>query len=95
MKKFLVGLIVFITIIASILIQINILNVITFAGTAANIGIVLIVSIALMCGDKPGVLIGGIYGLLQDIISRKINWFLYTIIYMFRIFFRKNRKRIF
>ena len=44
MKKFLVGLTLFITIIISVLIQINLLNVITFAGTAANIGIVFVVA---------------------------------------------------
>ena len=67
MKKFLVGLIIFIVIVVAMLVQINLLSVVTFFGTAANIGIVLTTGIGLMCGKEVGGIIGGIYGLLCDI----------------------------
>mgnify|MGYP003294579571 CR=1 FL=1 len=72
MKKFLVGMLVIITIIIAVFFQINILNKITLFGAKANIGIVLIVGIGLMCDKKTGGTVGSIYGLIMDIISRKI-----------------------
>ena len=71
MKKFLVGLIVFVVIWFSILMQINLFNVVTLWGTAANIGIVIIVSLGLMCGKTIGGAIGIAYGLISDIIYGK------------------------
>ena len=71
MKKFLVGLIIFIVIVVAMLVQINLLSVVTFFGVAANIGIVLTTGIGLMCGKEVGGIIGGIYGLLCDIVFGK------------------------
>ena len=81
MKKFLVGLIVIITIILLVLIQINLLNVITFAGVAANIGIVVTTAMGLLCGKEVGTTVGGIYGLIIDIIFGKSLGF-YFLLYM-------------
>ena len=81
MKKFLVGLTVFISIILSVLIQINILNVITFAGTSANIGIVLVVALGLMCDKNIGASIGASYGFIIDIIFGKSLGF-FVLLYM-------------
>lgn len=71
MKKFLVGLIVFVVIWFSILMQVNLFNVVTLWGTAANIGIVILVSVGLMCGTTIGGTIGIIYGLISDIVYGK------------------------
>ena len=76
MKKFLVGLIIFIVIVVAMLVQINLLSVVTFFGVAANIGIVLTTGIGLMCG-----IIGGIYGLLCDIVFGKAIG-IYLLLYM-------------
>ena len=81
MKKFLVSLLVFIIMIISILIQINLLNVVTFAGVAANIGIVIVATIGLMCDKTAGAVLGSIYGLLIDIIAGKALGF-YLLLYM-------------
>lgn len=81
MKKFLVGLIMFIVIWFAILVQINLFNVITLAGTAANLGIVLIVSLGLTSGYTVGGAIGLTYGLLVDILcGARIG--MYTLSYM-------------
>ena len=71
MKKILVGLIIFVVIWFAILIQINLFNVITLAGTASNLGVVLVVSLGLMCGHTVGGIIGFTYGLLVDILYGK------------------------
>ncbi len=81
MKKFLVGLIIFIVIIVAMLVQINLLSVVTFFGTAANIGIVLTTGIGLMCGKEVGGIIGGMYGLLCDIVFGKAVG-IYLLLYM-------------
>lgn len=81
MKKFLVGLIIFIVIVVAMLVQINLLSVVTFFGTAANIGIVLTTGIGLMCGKEVGGIIGGIYGLLCDIVFGKAIG-IYLMLYM-------------
>lgn len=72
MKKFLVSVLVIIIIIMAVFFQINILNKITLFGVKANIGIILIVAVGLMCDKKTGGIVGSIYGLIMDIISRKI-----------------------
>lgn len=81
MKKFLVGLTLFLTIIISVLIQINLLNIVTLAGTAANMGIILVVAIGLMCDKTLGGVIGIIYGLIMDVIFGKALGF-YVLLYM-------------
>ena len=81
MKKFLVGLIIFIVIVVAMLVQINLLSVVTFFGTAANIGIVLTTGIGLMCGKEVGGIIGGMYGLLCDIVFGKAIG-IYLLLYM-------------
>lgn len=71
MKKVLVSLIVFFVMWFFILLQINLFNVITLAGTAANIGAVFVIAMGLMCDKQVGGVIGGIYGLIIDIFSAK------------------------
>lgn len=70
-KKLLVSLIVFILICTAIWLQINFINVFTFFGTAANLGIILIVGIGLLSGKVPGALTGAAYGFLTDVIFGK------------------------
>lgn len=81
MKKFLVVLIVFLVILISVFIQINLLNVITLVGTAANIGIVLVVGVGLMCDKEVGGLLGISYGFVQDILFGKAIG-IYALLYM-------------
>ena len=95
MKKFLVGLMVFTILIVAVLIQINLLNVITLAGVAGKIGIVIIVGIGLMCDKTIASIIGGAYGFMIDVIYRKSYRILSIIIYGIRLFLWKNRKRFF
>lgn len=70
-KKLLVSLIVFILICIAIWFQINFINVFTFFGTAANLGIVIVVGIGLISGKIPGALTGAAYGFLTDVIFAK------------------------
>lgn len=81
MKKFLVSLIILLTIIISMLIQVNLLNVIPLYGVTANIGIVIVVAMGLMCDKTIGLAIGSIYGLFTDALYGKSIGF-YILIYM-------------
>ena len=71
MRNFWVGIIVFFVIIFCFWFQLNILNLIPLFGIVANIGIVFVVSLGILCGQKIGVTIGISYGLLMDILFGK------------------------
>lgn len=81
MKKVLVGIIVFLVIIFLLLLQINLLNVVTLFGASANIGIILVSIIGVMCGTTVGIMVGSSYGLMIDIIAGK-SIGLYMLLYM-------------
>lgn len=81
MKKIFIGLIVFGVIFIAISIQINILNVVPLNGTVANIGIVLVLGMGLMCDRGPGGIIGIFYGFMQDILFGKTIG-TYALLYM-------------
>ena len=81
MKKVLVGIIVFLVIIFLLLLQINLLNVVTLFGASANIGIILVSIIGVMCGTTVGITVGSSYGLMVDIIAGK-SIGLYMLLYM-------------
>ena len=89
-KKLLVSLIVFILICIAIWFQINFINVFTFFGTAANLGIVIVVGIGLISGKIPGALTGAAYGFLTDVIFAKsvgAYFLIYTLIAIFLFIF--------
>lgn len=67
MRKTLTILIIFCVICLAIFFQANLLESIPLAGTSANIGIVLIASMGLICGKFVGGCTGAIYGLIYDI----------------------------
>ncbi len=68
MRKTLTSFIVFCVIGLTIFLQINLLQVITLNGTSANLGIILIASLGLICGEFVGGCTGAIYGLIYDIL---------------------------
>ncbi len=77
-KKFLIGVMIFLIIVVSMLLQINFLNETTLWGVSANIAIVMIVGIGLMSGTTPGILVGAAYGIFFDILSRKKHRSIYS-----------------
>ena len=82
MRKFITALIMICVILVTILIQVNLLNVVPLFGVIANIGIVLVAGIGLMSGEFVGGMTGAFYGLLIDVIFGKligINILLYTL----------------
>lgn len=86
MRNFWVGIIVFLVIVACFWIQINILNLIPLFGSVANIGIVFVVSLGILSGQKIGVTLGITYGLFMDILFGKalgIYTFLFFLIGFF------------
>ena len=92
-RKILVGFLIFLLIWICLFSQINFFNRIPLWGTSANIGIVLIVGIGLLSGKLPGSLVGGIYGLLLDILFGKsigIYFCLYAITGFASGIFSKN-----
>lgn len=68
MRKALTIIIIFLTIGLTIFFQANLLEVIPLKGTSANLGIVLVASLGLICGKLVGGLTGAIYGLIYDIL---------------------------
>lgn len=82
-KKLLVSLIVFILICVAIWFQINFINIFTFFGISANLGIIIIVGIGLLSGKIPGALTGATYGILTDILFGKsigVYFLVYTLL---------------
>ena len=61
--------IVFVVMLIIILLQINLFNTLTLVGTTANLGVVLISSIGLITGKERGAALGGVYGLMLDILE--------------------------
>lgn len=61
----------FCVILISIWIQLNILNNIPLFGVKANIGIVLVVSLSILCGQAVGISVGITYGILSDVLFGK------------------------
>lgn len=55
----------------SIWIQFNVLNNIPLFGVKANIGIIFVVAIGILCGEKIGISVGISYGILLDILTGK------------------------
>lgn len=66
-KKIIVGLLCFILIWLSYLLQINLLSEFLLFGVKPNIAIVVTTGIALLSGKFPGMLVGIAYGLIYDI----------------------------
>lgn len=64
--------IVFVVMVIIILLQMNLFNTLTLVGTTANLGVVLISSIGLMTGKERGAAIGGVYGLMLDMLEGKL-----------------------
>lgn len=80
MKKILMTFISFIILCISIWLQIGFLNSIPLVGVTANLGIVLIAGLGLVCGKLIGGSAGLIYGLLIDLaFGRTLG--IYTILY--------------
>ncbi len=79
-KKFLVGIIIFITLSICVWLQINLLNNIPLFGVNANIGLVFVVGIGLLAAKIPGGLTGFAYGFLLDLLYGK-SFGLYIAIY--------------
>lgn len=71
MRNFCVGLIVFAVMIFLIWAQLNIFNFIPLFGVKANIGLVLVVALGILCGQKIGIAIGIAYGIMSDILMGK------------------------
>lgn len=67
MRKTLTSIIILCVIGLAIFFQANLLEEIPLNGTSANIGIVLVASVGLMCGKLVGGLTGATYGLIYDI----------------------------
>ena len=81
MRKTLTSVIVLCVISISIFLQANLLEMIPLNGTSANIGIILIASLGLICGKFVGGVTGAVYGLIYDVsFGRAIG--LYTGMYI-------------
>ena len=82
-KKLLVSLIVFMLICIALWFQINFINIFTFFGATANLGIIIVVGIGLLSGKIPGALTGAAYGFLTDVLFGKsigIYFLIYTLL---------------
>ncbi|MBR4110586.1 MAG: rod shape-determining protein MreD [Clostridia bacterium] len=81
MRKTLTGIIMIFVIGTAIFLQANLLQAIPLNGTSANIGIILVASVGLICGKFIGGINGFVYGILYDIaFGRAIG--IYTILYL-------------
>lgn len=81
MRNFWAGVIVFFTIIFCFWFQFNILNLVPLFGVTANIGIVFVVALGILCGKSTGITLGLIYGLLADVLLGK-SVGIYMILYL-------------
>lgn len=86
MRNFLAGLLTLFVIFISIWIQLNILNNIPLFGVKPNIGIILVVAIGILCGEKIGISVGIAYGIFTDVLVGK-SLGLYTLLYFLIGFF--------
>lgn len=80
MRNFWVSLITTLVLLLTILFQVNVLNVIQLFGVTANVGIVFVVALGILCGQKIGITIGIIYGAFMDILFGK-SFGIYTLLY--------------
>ena len=86
MRNFWVSIIVFLVIIFCVVLQLNVFNMIPLFGVKANMGIVLVVALGILCGQKIGIAVGIFYGLILDILIGKslgIYTFLYFLVRLF------------
>lgn len=93
MRKTLTGIIIIFVIGISIFLQANLLQAIPLNGTSANIGIILISSVGLICGKYIGGVTGLVYGILYDIsFGRTIGMYtgLYVLVGYLSGMFNKN-----
>lgn len=86
MRNFITGLLVFGVILACIWLQINVLNQIPLFGVKANIGIVFVVALSILCGQSVGISVGIAYGVLSDILFGKA-FGIYTLLFLLVGFF--------
>ena len=90
MRNFWVGIIVFLVIMFCVVLQLNVFNMIPLFGVKANVGIVLVVALGILCGQKIGIAVGVSYGLVLDILNGK-SLGIYTFLYfLVRLFLRKD-----
>ena len=78
MRKTLTGVIMVFVIGIAIFLQANLLQVIPLDGTSANIGIILVASVGLICGKYIGGVTGIVYGILYDIytmVENLLGWY--------------------
>lgn len=102
LRNFWTGIIVFVVIILSVWLQLNIFNLIPFFGVKSNIGIILVVALSILCGQKIGITVGITYGFISDVIFGKtigIYTFLFFLIGFFcgkisRGFSKENKSSI-
>ena len=71
MRNFWASVIVFFVIIFCFWFQFNILNLVPLFGVTANIGIIFVVALGILCGKTTGITLGFIYGILSDILIGK------------------------
>ena len=86
MRNFLTGLIVFGVILVAFLLQLIVINVMPLFGAKANIGIVLIVALSILCGKQVGISVGIVYGVISDVLFGKA-FGIYTLLFLLVGFF--------
>ena len=95
MRNFWVGVIVFLVLVLCVWLQLNIFNVIPLFGVKANLGVVFIAALSILCGQKVGVSVGISYGLILDILIGKSLGVYTLLFFLVRIFLWKDKFRIF
>ena len=81
MRNFWASVIVFFVIVFCFWFQFNILNLIPLFGVTANIGIIFVVALGILCGKTAGITLGLTYGILSDILLGK-SIGVYMILYL-------------
>lgn len=81
MRNFWASVIVFFVIVFCFWFQFNILNLVPLFGVTANIGIIFVVALGILCGKTTGITLGFIYGILSDILLGK-SIGIYVILYL-------------
>ena len=83
MRKVLTVLIIIAVLLLSLFLQITFLNNVTLFGIKANLGIIVIAGLGLLCGRAIGGLTGAFYGLMVDVAFGKtlgVSLILYTLL---------------
>ena len=86
LRNFWTGCIVLGVILLLIGLQINLLNEVPLFGVKANIGIVFVATLSILCGQSVGIAIGIVYGMLSDILFGKV-FGIYTLLFFLVGFF--------